>query len=271
MVKQKTAFPWLVAAACGLGLGIFVACRRYNVNLRSLWDRNRNPLRHQRIRIVTNSKECRSALLEIRKDLVKSNVLGFDCEWVTVNGVRRPVALLQLASQSGLCTLFRLCAMPIDDELKELLEDVAVLKVGVAPLDDAKYLMKDYNVHVRSTLDLRHIAVLVDDEPQSLAKMAKACLGVELNKSWRIRCSSWDSPTLTAAQIDYAAKDCLVALEIFKTLSKKYDDRNPFSAATIFHELLSTFLDVHFKHKGPSGRPGPSSKKSTRYVKIHKI
>lgn len=35
-------------------------------------------------------------------------VLGFDCEWVTVNGTRRPVALLQLATYTGFCALIRL-------------------------------------------------------------------------------------------------------------------------------------------------------------------
>lgn len=36
-------------------------------------------------------------------------MLGFDCEWVTVGGNRRPVALLQLATHKGLCALIRLC------------------------------------------------------------------------------------------------------------------------------------------------------------------
>lgn len=36
------------------------------------------------------------------------SVLGFDCEWVVVGNVRRPVALLQLTSHRGLCALVRL-------------------------------------------------------------------------------------------------------------------------------------------------------------------
>lgn len=46
-------------------------------------------------------------------------MLGFDCEWVTVGGVRRPVALLQLTSHRGLCALIRLCHLQrIPPELK---------------------------------------------------------------------------------------------------------------------------------------------------------
>lgn len=38
----------------------------------------------------------------------EQRILGFDCEWVTKNGSRHPVALIQLASSNGECTLIRL-------------------------------------------------------------------------------------------------------------------------------------------------------------------
>lgn len=34
--------------------------------------------------------------------------IGFDCEWVTENGNRQPIALLQLSTFDGFCGLFRL-------------------------------------------------------------------------------------------------------------------------------------------------------------------
>lgn len=34
--------------------------------------------------------------------------VGFDCEWVTNQGRRQPVALVQLSSYDGYCGLFRL-------------------------------------------------------------------------------------------------------------------------------------------------------------------
>lgn len=55
-------------------------------------------------------------------------VLGFDCEWVTVGGARRPVALLQLASHRGLCALIRLSNLQtIPSELKVFLFDYIVI------------------------------------------------------------------------------------------------------------------------------------------------
>ena len=42
--------------------------------------------------------------------LISYQVMGFDCEWVSgEDGKARPVALLQLATSSGLCVLVRLC------------------------------------------------------------------------------------------------------------------------------------------------------------------
>lgn len=40
---------------------------------------------------------------------MRDGAVGFDCEWVQVKGLRRPVALLQMATSSGLCVLIRLC------------------------------------------------------------------------------------------------------------------------------------------------------------------
>ena len=57
--------------------------------------------------------------------------MGFDCEWVQVRGNRRPVALLQVATSSGVCVLVRLCHMRsnIPDSLKVMIFscDIALL------------------------------------------------------------------------------------------------------------------------------------------------
>lgn len=42
------------------------------------------------------------------REAVRDGAMGLDCEWVQVKGSRRPVALLQMATSSGLCVLVRL-------------------------------------------------------------------------------------------------------------------------------------------------------------------
>lgn len=156
-------------------------------------------------------------------------VLGVDCEWVTVGGTRRPTALLQLASHTGLCALFRLCFLQqIPQSLRDLLEDENIVKVGVDPQNDSSQLYSDYGVAISSTLDLRFLAVMVGDKPEGLAKMSASLLNVQLDKNWRLVCSNWEGDTLTEQQIEYAAKDALVALEIFKKFSDKIKPRYAF-------------------------------------------
>lgn len=179
-------------------------------------------------------------------------MLGFDCEWVTVGGTRRPVALLQLSSCEGLCALFRLCCLKqIPKTLRELLENDDIVKVGVAPRGDAQILSHDYGVGVASTLDLRFLAVLAGRKPAGLAKMSKSILNVELDKHWRLVCSDWEAKQLSEKQILYAANDALTAVEIFKTLSKDLRPRNLLGICKNNFEpvlqKLEPFYDVNFK------------------------
>lgn len=153
-------------------------------------------------------------------------MLGFDCEWVTVGGTRRPTALLQLASNEGLCALFRLNSLKhIPLCLRELLENDNVIKVGVDSAADAQKLSHDYAVGVASTFDLRFLAALTGHKAEGLAKLSKTHLNIQLDKNWRLVCSDWEAKSLTEQQLNYAANDALVAVRIFEKLSKEMEPR----------------------------------------------
>lgn len=150
-------------------------------------------------------------------------MVGFDCEWVTVNASRRPVALLQLAAHNGYCALIRLNQIRARDggatlpaSLRDLLANGDIVKVGVVPMDDARNLARDYGLRVSGTLDLRHLARAGGRRPLGLAKMSLEHLAVTMDKDWRISCSDWEAPVLSDRQVDYAAKDALVAVELFR-------------------------------------------------------
>lgn len=91
-------------------------------------------------------------------------------------------------------------------------------------------------MRMKSTLDLRYLAVYLGEAPHGLAKMAKAFVGVELNKNRRITCSLWDCQVLTEAQVDYAAKDGLVAIEIYKKMVDIFRERNNYM---LYHRYLN--------------------------------
>lgn len=247
----------ITAAACGIGALMIYRRKTLISMLRNLirfWPRSSNPLEDLKVEIVSHpGAGCDRVVAQLRKDVQQLKVLGLDCEWLTVNGTRRPVALLQLSSKSGLCALIRLCQLEhVPSCVQDLLADETVLKVGVVPMDDSKYLLQDYGTVVKSTLDLRHLAQYLDRHPGSLGKLSSDFLRVDLDKSWRIRCSSWDNPVLTDAQVDYAAKDSLVALEIFREMHRIYCRRvgkSESQALEEFMKLAFGFVDKPFKAK----------------------
>lgn len=138
----------------------------------------------------------------------------------------------------------------IPTDLRELLEDDKVIKVGVAPQDDAKKLSHDFGVGVSNTFDLRFMAVLAGHQPEGLGKLAKTHLNFVLDKNWRLVCSNWEAPQLEPVQLNYAANDALAAVAIFLKLSKDLEPRSFWDwRTTNFKQLRSQiepFLDVDF-------------------------
>lgn len=92
----------------------------------------------------------------------------------------------------------------------------------MTPLTDAVYLFEDFSdgnmKRARGTLDLRYVSNLAQcfDLQTGLGKMSEKYLSVTLEKNKDVRCSNWNALSLSAEQIDYAAKDALVGIELFK-------------------------------------------------------
>lgn len=105
--------------------------------------------------------------------------------------------------------------------MRSLLEDKNIIKVGVAPETDALQVRKDHRFQVLNTLDLRYLATMTGHKPESLAKMAASLLDISLNKDLSLSCSDWEAKTLSKEQIEYAAKDVFVAIELFKKFANE--------------------------------------------------
>ena len=65
-----------------------------------------------------------------------------------------------------------------------LLEDPEIIKTGVTPISDAKYLMQDYAIQMNGTFDLRFLAMMSQFKAQGLGSLSKSVIGVELDKDW---------------------------------------------------------------------------------------
>ncbi|KAL1465544.1 hypothetical protein WDU94_005101 [Cyamophila willieti] len=178
--------------------------------------------RMKQVFYIESKQECDEI---IKKHFRHHQVLGLDCEWVTIGSHRGSVSLLQLASPDGVCALFRLPKIyqydyfsdlkSIPQSLEDLLFNENILKVGVAIENDSKYLSEDYNVLLSSWLDLRHLARDNNVTPKGLAYLAQETVGIKLEKKFNVRVSNWDADVLTEEQIHYAAMDAYVAVRIF--------------------------------------------------------
>lgn len=125
------------------------------------------------------------------------------------------------------------------------------MKVGVSPQGDARYLVQDYGVCVASTLDLRYMAAMTKCRTGGLGKMSEDYLKVKLDKNWRIRCSDWEAPELNDKQIDYAAKDAHVAVELFKYFAAKLQPKKLFENQCLYvqhiiNEYCFRYLDINY-------------------------
>ena len=101
--------------------------------------------------------------------------------------------------------------------LREILASPEVFKVGVGISEDRTKLLQDVSLDLASWVDLRHLVVnhwVGHHDKLGLQALAGLVLDVSLDKDWRIRASDWEADQLSARQVDYAANDALVGINI---------------------------------------------------------
>ncbi|XP_053694716.1 exonuclease 3'-5' domain-containing protein 2 [Sabethes cyaneus] len=264
--REKTIASTALIAAVGVG----ALCVIYN--RKRLFRRFTDPFYNQTVEVVNTTEECLKALGTLRSHCQEYALLGLDCEWVSEQGKRRPVALLQLASHRGFCALFRLFEFKrIPAELGELLSDPTILKVGVGPVDDAKLLRLDYNLKVAGVLDLRHLAEKAGiPGPYGLGRLAQSVLGVTLDKHWRVRASNWERPLLSERQRAYAANDVHVAVALFERIAKQLVPRGFLKSRKVWYQQIAAevqcFLEQRYHDERFSKRPATEKGKNKKLL-----
>lgn len=167
--------------------------------------------------VVANTIEQSEAAIEAIRSA--HCVVGFDTETrpAFVKGVTYKVCLVQL-SAGKTAYLFRLNLMNgIPECLKALLEDNAVIKVGLSTHDDFQNLRKwDENLSPRGFIELQHLVKGYGIEEMSLAKIYALLFGKRISK--RQRLTNWEASSLTDKQLAYAAFDAVACVEIYSEL-----------------------------------------------------
>ncbi len=158
-----------------------------------------------------------SKLPSFLKDIQKHNVVGFDTETRPSfkRGQTHKVALLQLAIP-GKVFLIRIHQTGLPEEIVSLFENPDIIKAGVAIHDDIKALQQINKFQPISFIELSTMAKASGLQVESVKKLAGLLLGFRISKS--AQTSNWELPTLSDKQLEYAATDAWVCLEIYHHL-----------------------------------------------------
>ncbi|MFB6320289.1 3'-5' exonuclease [Saccharicrinis sp. FJH54] len=171
--------------------------------------------------VVDDNYQIKQAL----EHLQRHNIIGFDSETKPSfkKGVINDVSLIQLSTHNT-CYLFRLNMTGLTDELRQLMEDEHITKIGLSLRDDIRGLRRLADIKPKGFIDLQEKVAEYGIDDRSLKKITGIVLNKRISKKQRL--TNWESTTLTEAQQRYAATDAWICLEIYKELisTEKYEE-----------------------------------------------
>ncbi|XP_049671326.1 bifunctional 3'-5' exonuclease/ATP-dependent helicase WRN isoform X4 [Accipiter gentilis] len=169
------------------------------------------------------ASDCSLISEDIRQSLSNGAAVGFDIEWPPsyTKGKMAKIAVIQICVTEKKCYLFHISSMSgFPKGLKRLLEDETIKKAGVGIEGDQWKLMSDFEIRLKSFVELADIAneKLKCKEIWSLNGLVKHLFGKQLLKDKSVRCSNWEEFPLSEEQKLYAATDAYAGFIIYQKL-----------------------------------------------------
>ncbi|HEX5170900.1 MAG TPA: 3'-5' exonuclease [Cyclobacteriaceae bacterium] len=157
------------------------------------------------------------AVTDVLNHLRKEEVVGFDTETRPSfkKGQLFKVALLQIAVPDNVF-LIRLQHTGVTEEIKDFLENDNLIKTGIGIRDDILALQRVKRFQPQGFVDLAPLAKEAGLQVESVKKLTGLLLGFRISKS--AQTSNWEASKLTKKQIEYAATDAWVCLELYRKL-----------------------------------------------------
>ena len=157
--------------------------------------------------------------------LIGEKVLGFDTETRPAFkvGESYPPSIIQLAA-TGVVYVFQLRHISSYEPLAGILADKKILKAGVSVSDDIKNLNKLFSFNPSGFIDIADLARSAGIKSAGIRSLAALLFNCRISKG--TKCSRWDSPKLTDAQIVYAATDAWMSRELYLALVRIIGNTN---------------------------------------------
>ena len=152
--------------------------------------------------------------------LLTQEVIGFDTETrpTFTKGPLNAPSIMQLAGDDGVF-IFQLEDSTMFEKLSQVLSDKKITKCGVSVDRDLIELMYLNTFDPCSFIDLGDVARMRGIPHHGLRGLAALLLKHRISKSSQT--SDWSRRKLSDAQVNYAATDAWISLELFKKLDQE--------------------------------------------------
>lgn len=169
-----------------------------------------------KVHLITKAEQLSMAFTQINKHLVT----GFDTETKPTfkKGEYNHVSMIQIAIP-GEVYIIRVNYTGITPEIKDFLESDKHIKVGVALRDDLKDINRLQKFKPSGFIELNQLVKEIGIESNGLRKLTAIILGFRISKNAQV--SNWEAEKLTQKQIQYAATDAWVCLEMYTKLKQQ--------------------------------------------------
>ena len=185
------------------------------------------------LRVLSSGADMERELRAIQE----GEVLSFDMEWPVVfsKGEVRKTTVIQLASATRIFVLQVGTIQTLPKELIRIMADPTIIKCGVAVRIDALKLKRDFELlePCANLVELSSVAKKVDhlrwSEKKGLISLRDLCrvyLNRKLIKDKKVQLGPWENKVLSGKQLEYAASDVYVGLEILHKLATMVEQRN---------------------------------------------
>lgn len=164
-------------------------------------------------------------LQEVMNTILLTPFIGFDSEQKPTfqkGQADNGVCLIQLATKNK-CYLIQIKQIKNLKPLINFLEDEKIIKIGTGLKGDNVALFKQFNLIVKSMIDLEDIFKKLSSKNQIGAKKAASIiLNEKLQKSKNMSRSNWENEELTLGQIKYASEDATVVYDVMNKILEEY-------------------------------------------------
>lgn len=165
------------------------------------------------ISVIDTIDSAKSAIQFINNQ----SIVGFDTETRPSfrKGKSNNVSLVQISTLNH-SFLFRINKLGFIDELKSLIENPNITKVGLSLKDDFNVLHKIAQFTPQGFIDLQSFIKNYNITDCSLQKIYAIIFNERISKSQRL--SNWEADILSPSQQNYASIDAWACLRIYKHL-----------------------------------------------------